>query len=195
LNNTYSDNEIEEKIRSGEANPVVAYVYKAFYPRVRDSILSKNGSVEHAKDIFQEAVMVLVKVVLERRYENGINIQAFLLSISQRMWIDKIRKDKKLTFADDFRVYDYVDENPYEHKHHFDEDRSRAIDEILSSIGERCKEIIRLVIYNGLSMKEIAEELNFSSENSAKTQHYKCRQKLIKRYRGNEELKELLSSE
>ena len=51
-----------------------------------------------------------------------------------------------------------------------------------------------LSIYDKRSMKEISTMLGFSSQDSAKTQSYKCKQKLIKSLKENPTLaKEVMS--
>ena len=73
-------------------------------------------------------------------------------------------------------------------------EKKMVLENLFLSIGEKCKELLLLSIFDKRSMIEISEILGFSSENSAKTQNYKCKQKLIKTLELNPELtKEVMS--
>ena len=73
-------------------------------------------------------------------------------------------------------------------------EKRNTLEALFSSIGEKCKELLLLSIYDKRSMKEISTMLGFSSQDSAKTQSYKCKQKLIKSLKENPTLaKEVMS--
>ena len=186
----YSDKEIIEKVKLEKANDVVNYLYKDSYPNIKRLIMSKGAGEEHVKDAFQEAVMVLVQKILALKKGEVLKISGFLYSVAYNKWIDSIRKDKKMEFSDEYEKHEKVVFDQYEFI--FSKERKEIIDEVIGAIGDSCRSILRLVLYSNYSMKEVAEEMKFASVDSAKTQHYKCRQKLIKKFKSNLALKEAL---
>jgi DNA-directed RNA polymerase specialized sigma subunit len=78
-------------------------------------------------------------------------------------------------------------------KNGFEEEQPEILlKEIIKKTGEQCKELLRLYYYENKSMKEITVLMNFSNENSTKTQKYKCMKKLIQYLDTHPDLKKSL---
>ena len=187
----YTDKEIVERIKSGDRNLVIKFLYEHYYPKVYGVIKSRSGNREDAKDIFQDTILILIKRILEGRYDD-MRVGGFIVGVAQKCWIDKVRKDKRLTITDD--VYDRGESDRFGDFLQ-NERKRKLLKEMFSDIGERCTSLFKLIFYENRSMKEVVEEMGFSSVNSAKTQHYKCKQKLVKKYGDKFEVKEILLSE
>lgn len=191
----FSDRDIVLQLRSGDREKVVQHLYQTSFPKIRSYIVSRGGSREDARDVFQDTVMVFFRKVTDGLIsEEGMNVPAYLMNMAKNRWIDKIRRDQKIQYTDEYYPFDDRSNNDVQ-EHTLDKERSAIIDQVLDSLGERCSELLRLVIFYDMSMKEIADKMKFSGEDSAKTQHYKCRQKLIQQYRDNKVLKQLLSKQ
>jgi DNA-directed RNA polymerase specialized sigma24 family protein len=64
---------------------------------------------------------------------------------------------------------------------HFDDDlgeRSKIIIECIASLGDTCRKILMYHYFDGLSMNEIAERMEFANTDTAKTKKYKCKKRL-----------------
>ncbi len=187
-----SDSEIIDSILKGREDHVLSQLYTSCYPRVRRFILSRKGSEADAEDLFQDAVVTFFSKVVNRSFDaEKYQIEPFIIGVSKNLWIDKFRRDKKIDFTDETNEYGSTGDEHYV----INQERAQIVNEILASVGDSCKEILIRVIYHGMSMKEISEELGYQSVDSAKTQHYKCRQKLIKKFKDNEYLKSILKGE
>ena len=88
---------------------------------------------------------------------------------------DLIQKNIELEWSDTL-IVSAEDINYEEEK----ELKLNALKSILNRITDKCKRIFELFYFQNLSMKDIAEQLNFTTVNSAKTQKYKCMEKAIK---------------
>lgn len=88
---TRSDTELLEGLRQGENN-VVSYIYKSSFPSILYLILANNGTEDEAKDIFQEAVMVLYDKVLQHDFILRSKISTFLYAVCRRLWLKQLRK-------------------------------------------------------------------------------------------------------
>lgn len=188
--NTYTGKEIVEKIRQNQGNDVLKYLYTNYYPNIYRYVLSRGGTEEHAKDVFQDSVLTLFEVIMNNRLQSSERIGGYLMRTAKNCWIDLYRKESKMIVN-----HDEIPEQQENTDYLLTKEKNQLIEQVLDSIGERCKELIRMVIYQGYSMKEIAEKMQFSSENSAKSQHYKCRQKLVSKYKDSQELKAILRGE
>ena len=189
----YTDEQIFKQIKEGNKHAVLKALYDAYFPVLERYICSRNGLSEDAKDIFQESIIIFYQKVMTNAISYPqYKVSSFILGVAQKLWINRIRKQKVIE-----RHQDYVKlhEDEAEVSNFSDlltDNRKKLTQQILESLGEKCKNILTLVIYNNLTLREIAEELGYASEDSAKTSHYRCRQKLIEKYKDNQQLKELL---
>jgi DNA-directed RNA polymerase specialized sigma24 family protein len=61
---------------------------------------------------------------------------------------------------------------------HDREERGRIIRECIGQLGETCQKVLTYYYFDGMSMSDIADKLNFSSTDTAKTKKYKCKKRL-----------------
>ncbi len=64
---------------------------------------------------------------------------------------------------------------------------------LMDQLGERCKALLTLSVFDKRSMKEICGIMGFSSEDAAKTGNYKCKQRLMKLIKVTPSLMELFN--
>ena len=185
-----NEKDIPQLIRAGDSDKSFKYLYTTYFSKVQRMITNRGGSKEDAKDVFQDTLVGLYRVILEDRYQDRLQIGPFILGVAKKIWINKINKDSKLHFKEEIGDYDLptIEISPLQRK-----EKEDTINMVMSSIGETCKELMTNVIFFKMSMKEIAELMHFSNEDSAKTQHYKCRKKLMDKFKDNVLLKEILS--
>lgn len=190
---TTSDHDIIKAIRTGKDQVILSQLYQTIFPSVKARIIKAGGDEDEAKDIFQESILVFYKKVIKNEYDNEYAIGAFISGVAKNMWLNRFRKKSKSTELMDYHhssvgvssTYNYI----------YDDERASIIKTIFADLGDVCKELLEAVVYHGYSMKEVANQLNFTNENVAKTKHYKCKQRLIKRLKHNNEFKQLLQVE
>lgn len=96
--------------------------------------------------------------------------------ISKNLWINRAKKKNKIISLEQ-NVDVFQLETPI--LNIISVEKQEAIKELFSKIGTKCHEIIKKVIYENKSMKEIAQLMGFADENVAKSTHYRCKKKLI----------------
>lgn len=62
----------------------------------------------------------------------------------------------------------------------------------MNRLGENCRELLRYILYDKLSLKEVAERMDMGSEGAAKTRHHRCKRKLAEMIMENQNLISLL---
>lgn len=184
------DSEILFLIRSGSnEDKALEQLYKVLLPKVKIICKKYKTNDIDAYDIFQESILRLYDYVKQDKFNDQYSIEGFVLAVARNKIIDSTRKNKKraeveineFNVPSDLIVYNEADTM-------LTTERKKAIEEIFSSIGEKCRELLLLRKFDKRSMTEICEIMGFSSENSAKTQTYKCKQKLIKNLEDNPSL-------
>ncbi len=181
--NTVKQNEknnqssVLESILSGKDENVLSYLYTDVYPKVRAMILSNNGQLDDAKDVFQDAVVVFYRYVKNGKFNEEKDISGFIYGVSRNLFYKLINKKSKNQNLDS--VKELEDSSDIE-KELITDEKETALHSLMHELGERCKELLMLSVFNKISMKEIAEKMGFANENAAKTGNYKCKQRLMK---------------
>lgn len=154
-------------------------LYIGYFPMILQFILNNNGDEEDAKDVYQEAIIVLYNKIKGGNFELSSKLKTYIYSVCRRLWLKKLaqqsRKTSKLSDFEDVIAIE-VDLEQHEEKDLQFEKMGSA----LQSLGEPCKTIIEDFYMKGLSMQDICEKFGYTNTDNAKTQKYKCLQRLKK---------------
>ncbi|MBL4657838.1 MAG: sigma-70 family RNA polymerase sigma factor [Flavobacteriales bacterium] len=181
----FSDEEILKAIQDGASEKPLTFLYETVQPKIKAWILQNNGDEEEAQDIFQDAVIAFYRYVTTGQFKQEYSIAGFIFQVSKNMWINRVKQKNKLTGDIEQHVNLRTEETDFDVQT-ITQDRAEIIQEILSRLGERCKELLTYSIFHNMSMKDISKKMNFSNANTAKTKNYKCKQRLIKLVKDNE---------
>ncbi|MCC2600043.1 RNA polymerase sigma factor [Sphingobacterium sp. FBM7-1] len=174
------DASIIEGIRDGD-NLAIQQLYQIHFPPIAQMIITNRGSREEAQDIFQETVMVLYTKINKGDFVLSSKLQTFLYAISKRLWLKhltrgeaKYRKDSIDDYGDTLAVEEAIE------NHEIIEERLLHMEGSLNGLGEPCRTILYDFYIRGNSMAEICEKFGYTNTDNAKTQKYKCLQRLKK---------------
>jgi len=171
------DQEIISKIKKGQTERAIKVLYKEF-PKIRANIIGSGGDHEIAEEIFNDSLILLIEKVSEPTFELTSKLSTYLYGINRFMWMNEARKRHKSPESEwrDTLILTAEDLDFNQEK----EDELLALEVVLDQISERCKKLFELFYFQKNDMKMIADKLEFSSVNSAKTQKYKCMEKAMK---------------
>jgi len=155
-------------------------LYTGHFPMILQFILNNNGDEDDAKDVYQEAIIVLYNKIRSGDFELSSKLKTYIYSVCRRIWLKKLAKQSKkattsLSEFDDVIAVE-VDVEEHEEKNLQFEKMGSA----LLNLGEPCKTIIQDFYINNLSMQDICEKFGYTNTDNAKTQKYKCLQRLKK---------------
>ncbi len=172
-----NDQRIIQQLRTGKREKAFIQLYKGF-PIVKKLIESKGGTSVEAEDVFQEALIIFYKKAIQPEFELTASISTYVYSVARFLWKDEMKK-KGLKYGTEevgnIKFESELEEIAQKEK------KFQVVEEVLKSIGEKCLEILQLFYYRGLSMKEIARQVDLKSEKVAKNQKYKCLERARKR--------------
>ena len=127
--------------------------------------------------------------MLSQGIDNIEDIPGYLIRSIRNTWIDKKRRDVKITYNNDTLIEqdqgEFVDIL-------MDDEKKQFFDDVLNAAGDSCKKLLNYVIVHHYTMKEVAEKLGYANSDTVKTQVYKCKKKLIKRFKDNTTLRDIL---
>jgi len=158
---------------------VLKRLYLAYFPMVLQLIINNNGNQDDAKDIYQEAIIVLYNKVKGGEFELSSKLKTFIYSVCRRLWLKRLSQMNR--YGGDIR--DFQEHLPVEEDVDLQSDRDIQFGKMegaLKLLGEPCKTIIEDFYINNRSMQEICERFGYTNADNAKTQKYKCLQRLKK---------------
>jgi RNA polymerase sigma factor (sigma-70 family) len=173
-----SDQELLIGLKEGD-NRAINRLYKLYFPSIQRMIISNSGSDDEAKDIFQDAVMVLYDKLIQEKFELNSKLNTFLYAVSRRLWLKQLsskglpaRSTDISDFEDILKVEDDIE------KHEIMESNFAQMSVALKQLGEPCKTLLNNFYIADMSMQEIKDKFGYTSTDNAKTQKYKCLQRL-----------------
>ena len=161
---------------NGQNTKVLNHLYETALPQIIKYINMNNGDEDEAKDVFQDAVVALFTTVRLGKYEMDKDVNGFLYFVSRNLWINRVKKRNKQYDISQVRL-PWAEDNPMAIM--ITKDKEALIEKFMGMIGEKCQKLLKYVIYDNLSLKEVAQLMNFSSEAVAKNAHYRCKQKMM----------------
>lgn len=158
-------------------------IYQDNYNTIQALIINNNGSADDAKDIFQEAMIVLYEKVRTEGFELHCQIKTFLYSVCRRLWLKRLQQQNRYSAPGDSMeaVVDVDDDLSIHEQKDLELD---MMDKAIGNLGEPCKSLIEAYYLQKKSMHEIAAEFGYTNADNAKTQKYKCLVRLKKIFFG-----------
>jgi RNA polymerase sigma factor (sigma-70 family) len=153
-------------------------IYKLHYKMVQALIVNNNGTSEDAKDIFQEAIVVLYQKVTTGVFELNCQLKTYLYSVSRRLWLRRLQQQSRYLLSDTEAEYISVDEDAEDHEQRDLE--FTMMERAINSLGEPCKSLLEAFYINKQGMQEIAAAFGYTNADNAKNQKYKCLVRLKK---------------
>ena len=157
----------------------VSTIYKENYGVVQAFILQNNGSYDDARDVFQEAMVVLYEKSKDDQFTLTCQIKTYVYSVCRRLWLKKLQQQHRFG-APVESMEDVVPvEEEIEAKEKLDADFA-LMDTAMKSLGEPCKSLLEAYYIHKKHMNEIADDFGYTNADNAKNQKYKCLMRLKK---------------
>lgn len=175
---TPTDSEIVFGILNDSEN-AIKRLYVTYFPMVLQLIINNNGTSDDAKDIYQEAIIVLYNKIKKGDFELNSKLKTFIYSICRRLWLKRLSQMNH--YGGD--IHDFQEHLPFEEdvEQHTERDiQFTKMQGALELLGEPCRTIIEDFYIHNKSMQDICESFGYTNADNAKTQKYKCLQRLKK---------------
>ncbi|MCU0429126.1 MAG: sigma-70 family RNA polymerase sigma factor [Cytophagaceae bacterium] len=170
------DIEILEAIKSGRNQWVLNILYKRTLPKIKALIRKMKGRDEDALDTFQEAVMIFYREVKLDKLLPSTNVDGYIYSVSRNLYLNKLRVLNRYTDVDVMSLETLVETGIERHLEL--KDSENEIMSVLSSLGDKCRELLKALIFDDLDYQEVADKYGMASADVVKTQKHRCKKKL-----------------
>lgn len=150
------------------------------FPKIRAHVLKNSGSADEAREMLFVALTVLTEKVRAGQYRPEAPLEAFVFSVAHHKWMDVLRRRKRDRAVRDGLAAIAPEQDAWDPLETGEPDSERQLlaSQCFPQLGETCQRVLEMYYLEKKKMKEIAEALGFSGEDSAKTMKYKCLQQL-----------------
>lgn len=179
---TDNQSQLVDTIKNNDSVALKA-LYISNYPKIESLILSNSGTKEDAKDIYQEAFIVVWKNIKNSSFTplNETAIQGYLYTIAKNKWMDVVRssrfKKTRSAINESDLVYKNDDTSDLNNEEDLENKKLSAAMEAFKNLGQPCKQLLTTFYFEKKSLKDIASELQID-EASTRNKKYRCMQKL-----------------
>lgn len=173
------DKHIIDGLRSSREetyNNQLRVLYKSMYPMVESYILNNSGNKAEAADIFQDAIVIFYNKIRKENLELTCSIQTYLIAVSKNLWLNRWKKIKKTTNADQLENEHSKDIIAVEEI--MKKEENEMIHQLIQQLGKKCQEVLVSYYFDKMKMKDIAERMGFQNDQVAKNRKSSCLKKL-----------------
>jgi RNA polymerase sigma factor (sigma-70 family) len=184
----YTVEAILEGLKTSDNN-VLEFIYRKYFPIVRFFVVKNSGTDEDAKDVFQEALILIFKRLKDDSLDLTCAFKTYLYSVCRILWLRQLEKrDIKTDGLTDNQVFIQIEDQIEEQV--AEQERFRLYQKHFLTLHKDCQEILRLFLKK-VPMKEIALQLSIKSEKYLKKRKYECKEMLTKRIQNDPDYKRL----
>jgi RNA polymerase sigma factor (sigma-70 family) len=154
-------------------------IYRENFNMIQTLVINNNGSVDDAKDLFQEAMIVLYEKARSGVFELNCQIKTYIYSVCRRLWLKRLQQLNRYSApAESPELTVPVDDEIDEHEKRNIE--FEMMDKAIISLGEPCKSLLEAYYLQKQNMQIIAANFGYTNADNAKNQKYKCLMRLKK---------------
>ncbi len=163
---------------------VIADLYNQYFPSIRHYIFRNNGSIEDARDIFHDAIIIIVDKARQNALNLNCSLKTYIYAICRNLWLKKINSEKAeiITYNE---IEDTLEGAEIIREDFYDFNRAHLLfQKHLVRMSPTCRNIIQYFL-EGKSFHEITEIMNYQNESYARKRKYRCIKLLIKRIKAD----------
>jgi len=198
---TLSDADILYGIRHRD-NDVLEYIYKRFFPSVHKIVKERGGDEHDARDLFQDAVVILFKNIRNGKIRIKGSFPAYFLVMCRFLWYEARDADPSTreTLLDQLgeSQLESLAETPADTeekrsaiRNDFDLRKEKIYQKHYRYLTTDCKKVLTM-FYRKRGYEHIAHKMGYSSAGYARRKKYLCWRHLLKRIKDDKEFKRMV---
>ena len=170
------DAKILDLIRKGDEDALVI-LYESNRRPILAYVARNNGTLDDAKDLLQESLVVLWERVRSGRFEYKARLNTFIYATVKNMWSQRLRARNR-EISGDLDPDEHEDFSASILENLIATEQAAMVRDALGKIGEQCRKLLLLFYWEELSMDDIAEQLGFANADTVKAKKYQCKKAL-----------------
>lgn len=147
-------------------------LYQEMFPAVARFVKNQNGSLQDAKDIFQDSLIIFYEKSVGNKVEINVSREAYIMGIAKNLWLRKFNNDVVRSSITEAESLIEIPDGFY------NEINESKLLNFLALAGNKCLEILTDFYYHHMSMNSVMKKFGFASQHSATVQKFKCLEKV-----------------
>lgn len=177
-----TEKELVQELKQRNTN-----VLKQVYQKHKDSFKAwasgkfPTVETETIEDVYSEAVIDFYENILKKKYKHSASIKTYLFTLGRNKIVNIIqkgithqRKTDEIIIQEESRATVSPEATQRQNE------QAAVVKALMSKLCKNCRQVLTLFYFDELSMKEIAEEMNYKNANVSKTKKRDCFKKLMK---------------
>jgi RNA polymerase sigma factor (sigma-70 family) len=184
------DYEWLEAIRSGDKKSLTQ-LYQYIMPSIVKLVVRYGGTEEHAKDLFQDAILILYKKLQYSDITLTSSFSTFFIAVCRNLWANHMKKksNNHVTFSDEVKLMH--DDQPDWYELEEQSLQIRMLYKAFSKLGDDCRQLLELFFLK-IPMEEIMVRLKYNSYEYVRRRKFMCKNKLIELIKNDPFYKEFM---
>ncbi len=172
-----------KRLRRGD-NEAFERLYALYYRSAAAFVKANSGNEQDARDLFQEALLVLFKRTRDAGFQLTADPGAFLQAVVRKMWLYQLRTQQahpETRLDDQTPMPDPgADELELLFRENTASEKQRAVQQLLQTLKTECQKLIEYVYYCQYTTGEMAALLGYA-ESFIKVKKHRCMEALRKK--------------
>ena len=151
-------------------------IYQTFFPNISRFIQSNGGSVDDAKDVFQDAIVVIYTKSQQADFQLTSKFSTLLMGVCRNLWGNVLQKKSRSgviktdlsKYKDNTDIQSLIE----------NEEISKLFWDSFQKLGADCQKVLQL-FFEKKKMTEIQQIMGFGSLSYTKKRKFSCKEKLV----------------
>ena len=174
--------ELIAAMREGRAEQAFTQLYRQL-PDVMTLVRTHGGSRTEARDLFQDALVIIHEKAQDAGFLFTGSLAAYLYGICRNLWLTELRAkgkaEKHIAALTSDVTSSAVETQPTSEN----EPLTQLAERAFAALGEKCRELLTRFYLNNEPLAAIAQAFGYAGEGAAKTRKYKCLEQVREKYR------------
>lgn len=157
-----------EEVHIPTREAIIMEWYEEVFPLVAAYVQRQGGSLEEAKEVFQETIVLYYEKLVRADFRPATSDRAYLVGIAKKQWLKYREKHSRHESLERIEMIAESTQEP----------SMRKLLYYLKQAGEKCMDVLQSFYYENLTMRQVADRFGYTSERSATVQKYKCLEKV-----------------
>lgn len=155
-------------------------LYSEHYRTVEKYIVKNSGSIDDAKDIFQDTLLILLQKLKADDFELTASLKTYIIAIAKNLWFKRLRHFSyfsKIEFDDSHgtKFYEEISSSIENEKTYLEK-----LHAYMEKITAHCNYLLRSIFFQNSSIETVQKEFGYTSIHNAQNQKHKCISQLRK---------------
>jgi len=142
-------------------------LYKNSFSYCSSFVIQNNGSLSDAKDLFQEAIIVLFNNLRKPEFSLTCEVRTYLYSVVRNLWLKNIHKTSalgiKVSVEDEGQHFVDIGDDEIDLKIE-NEEKYETLKIAIQRIKEDCKNLLMNYYFNKIPLKDIAILMGYTPQ-------------------------------